>query len=104
MTFEITYDNIISVASEQRFGGLAQLGEHLPYKQRVTGSSPVVPTKKSKSKDLDFFICVRRAQHRLRVYSQHHFLQSKNIISLADTKRGCATHKRCYTYGVNDVG
>ena len=26
-------------------GGIAQLGEHLPYKQRVTGSSPVVPTK-----------------------------------------------------------
>ena len=25
-------------------GRLAQLGEHLPYKQRVTGSSPVVPT------------------------------------------------------------
>ena len=24
-----------------RFGILAQLGEHLPYKQRVTGSSPV---------------------------------------------------------------
>jgi hypothetical protein len=23
------------------FGGLAQLGERLPYKQRVTGSSPV---------------------------------------------------------------
>ncbi len=23
-------------------GSLAQLGEHLPYKQRVTGSSPVV--------------------------------------------------------------
>ena len=26
------------------YGGLAQLGEHLPYKQGVTGSSPVVPT------------------------------------------------------------
>ncbi len=26
-------------------GSLAQLGEHLPYKQRVTGSSPVTPTK-----------------------------------------------------------
>ena len=26
-------------------GILAQLGEHLPYKQRVTGSSPVGPTK-----------------------------------------------------------
>ncbi len=30
----------------RRFGRLAQLGEHLPYKQGVTGSSPVVPTKK----------------------------------------------------------
>ena len=27
-----------------QYGILAQLGEHLPYKQRVTGSSPVVPT------------------------------------------------------------
>ena len=27
-------------------GSIAQLGEHLPYKQGVTGSSPVVPTKK----------------------------------------------------------
>ena len=27
-----------------RCGVLAQLGEHLPYKQGVTGSSPVVPT------------------------------------------------------------
>ena len=28
----------------QKRGSIAQLGEHLPYKQRVTGSSPVVPT------------------------------------------------------------
>ena len=27
-------------------GSLAQLGEHLPYKQRVTGSSPVASTIK----------------------------------------------------------
>ena len=27
-------------------GSIAQLGEHLPYKQRVIGSSPIVPTKK----------------------------------------------------------
>ena len=26
------------------FGVLAQLGEHLPYKQRVIGSSPIGPT------------------------------------------------------------
>ena len=30
--------------SELENGGIAQLGEHLPYKQRVTGSIPVVPT------------------------------------------------------------
>ena len=28
----------------QKLGSIAQLGEHLPYKQEVTGSSPVVPT------------------------------------------------------------
>ena len=27
------------------YGRLAQLGEHLPYKQRVIGSSPIAPTK-----------------------------------------------------------
>ena len=32
------------------FGILAQLGEHLPYKQRVTGSSPVGPISLSESK------------------------------------------------------
>ena len=30
--------------TESEFGSIAQLGEHLPYKQEVTGSSPVVPT------------------------------------------------------------
>ena len=29
-------------------GRLAQLGEHLPYKQRVIGSSPILSTKKSR--------------------------------------------------------
>ena len=31
------------VEFNKQFGILAQLGEHLPYKQRVTGSSPVGP-------------------------------------------------------------
>ncbi len=35
----------ISCRHERRqIGRIAQLGEHLPYKQGVTGSSPVVPT------------------------------------------------------------
>ena len=33
-----------------RFGILAQLGEHLPYKQRVTGSSPVTSIGFAESK------------------------------------------------------
>ena len=32
-------------------GILAQLGEHLPYKQRVIGSSPIGPTKCIANKD-----------------------------------------------------
>ena len=32
------------------YGILAQLGEHLPYKQRVTGSSPVGPISLLESK------------------------------------------------------
>ena len=32
-------------------GSIAQLGEHLPYKQGVTGSNPVVPTKWPGSSD-----------------------------------------------------
>ena len=39
-------------------GSLAQLGEHLPYKQRVTGSIPVASTKKAQftSCGLCFFL------------------------------------------------
>ena len=33
-------------------GSLAQLGEHLPYKQRVTGSIPVASTNKNSADDV----------------------------------------------------
>ena len=41
-------------------GSLAQLGEHLPYKQRVTGSSPVTSTKRKAPKHcgLGAFFCL----------------------------------------------
>ena len=39
----IVYINQVANTARQ-YGSIAQLGEHLPYKQRVTGSSPVVPT------------------------------------------------------------
>ena len=34
---------VVKLQSNFTIGILAQLGEHLPYKQRVTGSSPVGP-------------------------------------------------------------
>ena len=39
---------VISVLKflSEKYAGLAQLGEHLPYKQGVTGSSPVFRTKR----------------------------------------------------------
>ena len=33
--------------AKKNIGSIAQLGEHLPYKQRVIGSSPIVPTRES---------------------------------------------------------
>ena len=38
-------------------GVLAQLGEHLPYKQRVTGSSPVGPTYADVAQLAEQLIC-----------------------------------------------
>ena len=37
------------------FGSLAQLGEHLPYKQRVSGSSPLTSTTKTTHESEWFF-------------------------------------------------
>ena len=39
-------NHVAEVNSPSANGSIAQLGEHLPYKQEVTGSSPVVPTIK----------------------------------------------------------
>ena len=43
VTAEVVGSSPIRVVFYCYFGVLAQLGEHLPYKQRVTGSSPVGP-------------------------------------------------------------
>ena len=50
VTAEVVGSSPIWVVAKQYcvlsdYGILAQLGEHLPYKQGVTGSSPVTPTK-----------------------------------------------------------
>ncbi len=44
------------VNTHPRCGSLAQLGEHLPYKQRVIGSSPITPTRKKHDCRRAFFV------------------------------------------------
>ena len=45
LTNDLGYDIIYkSSARRTKNGSIAQLGEHLPYKQRVIGSSPIVST------------------------------------------------------------
>ena len=39
--FESLLGRLLSKESDKIYGILAQLGEHLPYKQRVIGSSPI---------------------------------------------------------------
>ena len=53
---------IIYVANAMN-ASLAQLGEHLPYKQRVIGSSPIVPTNMQivlKAYPFNIFVCTVR--------------------------------------------
>ena len=45
-------DESIYAGKQLVFGILAQLGEHLPYKQRVIGSSPIGPIAKRKYADV----------------------------------------------------
>ncbi len=41
---KLCYTRIVARRATAKVGSLAQLGEHLPYKQRVIGSSPIVST------------------------------------------------------------
>ena len=42
--FESLLGRSCGIDAHETYGILAQLGEHLPYKQRVIGSSPIGPT------------------------------------------------------------
>ena len=46
----------VQISYGSPYGSIAQLGEHLPYKQRVIGSSPIVPTKKHFFGSAFFFV------------------------------------------------
>ena len=44
---------------QEQIGSLAQLGEHLPYKQEVIGSIPIAPTKSPDAEAFGFFIFIK---------------------------------------------
>ena len=46
-------------------GGLAQLGEHLPYKQEVTGSSPVSSIVQKTTRVGSLFLCLIAGRGKL---------------------------------------
>ena len=76
MTNKKACDIINSVAdSGNANGGLAQLGEHLPYKQRVTGSSPVVSTKKYSFFGTSIFLSKPQAWHIIAARSAVHIIK-----------------------------
>ena len=51
--FESLLGRLLSKESDKIYGILAQLGEHLPYKQRVIGSSPIGPILLPKNRKTD---------------------------------------------------
>ena len=55
------------------YGRIAQLGEHLPYKQGVTGSSPVVPTMRWLSSSVGQSAGLSRRRSRVRAPSESPF-------------------------------
>ena len=55
-------------------GSIAQLGEHLPYKQGVTGSSPVVPTSNGPVVQLVRTLACHARGRRFEPVSGRHYL------------------------------
>ena len=73
-----------------QFGSIAQLGEHLPYKQRVTGSSPVVPTKKvmNASAFVTFLFCTgRETNSKFQTHARRAEIWEKGPVDLSIDER-----------------
>ena len=76
VTAEVVGSIPIRVVSFSSYGIIAQLGEHLPYKQRVTGSSPVGPIFLSNK------ICAVVAQLAEQLICNQQVIGSSPIIGL----------------------
>ena len=50
------------------YGGVAQLGEHLPCKQGVMGSNPIISTKRESAKKMLIENRIRKETKQIVVY------------------------------------
>ena len=66
------------------FGVLAQLGEHLPYKQGVTGSSPVAPTRNGPVVQLVRTPACHAGGHGVEPHSGRHICLGSSVGRAAD--------------------
>ena len=64
-------------------GSIAQLGEHLPYKQRVIGSSPIVPTIRGPVVQLVRTLACHARGQGFESPSGRHFIQPLLYASVA---------------------
>ncbi len=65
-----------------RYGILAQLGEHLPYKQRVIGSNPIGPTYAGVAEladAQDLKSCGTNLPYRFDSGRRHYYLKSSTL-------------------------
>ena len=90
MTNKKAADIIYKLSARQRENGsIAQLGEHLPYKQRVIGSSPIVST--SRKADSQTERRKRKLEAHLRKWVWNKAFQNGPVAQLV---RALACHAR----------
>ena len=63
-----------------QLGSIAQLGEHLPYKQRVTGSSPVTSTTDGPVVQLVRTLACHARGRRFEPVPGRHFAQIAQLV------------------------
>ena len=80
------------VNTHPRCGSLAQLGEHLPYKQRVIGSSPITPTRKNTT-TVVFFVLLCLQSKRMTLGMRCGSLQGSRgaVVLITPTRKNTTT-------------
>ena len=87
--YMVNYMSRWKTAASKKRGSIAQLGEHLPYKQRVTGSSPVVPTIFGPVVQLVRTLACHARGRRFEPVPGRHFCLCSSVGRAEDWKSSC---------------